>query len=274
MVGDLDWRREYGVTCLETDWNTTHSPAKLEAGEIHLLVVDFDKSIHKNDMDMLTEREHVRASQYLDIEKRKLYLGGRIGLRKLICHYSDLNNADLNFSYGSRGKPLLVNECEQGHLNFNYTLSRHWGLFAFGWNLELGVDLEVFPREMNYKALYKRKMTSKEQLEFDRLPEEHKNEAALHCWTRKEAYGKLLGVGIRYFLGDVGLFEDMSSPYWQTSRKGLFAQKLTDFGDNTNRKNLLGVQVALPFAGAASVMYFSDNPVSNAISFKSFIYHS
>ena len=274
MAGDPRWRREYGVTCLQTDWNPAHSPEELGAGEIHFLVVDFDKSVHQADMEMLTEREHIRASQYLDSDKRQLYLGGRIGLRKLICHYTGLANESLKFHYGSRGKPVLANGCDQGDLKFNYTLSRHWGLYAFSWNIELGVDLEVFPRSMNFEALYKRKMTVSEQNEFDRLPDDFKNEAALHCWTRKEAYGKLLGVGIRYFLGAVGLFEDLSSPYWQTRPQGLFAQKQSDFGDNTGAKNLLGVQITLPFPGAASVMYSSDSLNPDAISFKSFIYQS
>ena len=272
MVGEPGWRQNYGITCLQTDWSPTDSPSTLASGQVHFLVIDFERSIHEDDLHMLNKREHLRASQHLNLEKRKLYLGGRIGLRKLICHYTGLANDDLQFSYGSRGKPMLVNACQQGQLNFNYTLSRHWGLFAFAWDTELGGDLEVFPRKMNYAALYKRKMTAKEQSAFDRLPETLRNEAALHCWTRKEAYGKLLGVGIRYFLGAVGLFEDLSSPFWQTSPKGLFAQKQPDFGDNTNRKNLLGVQVALPFAGAASVMYSSESPNPDAISFKSFIY--
>ena len=76
----------------------------------------------------------------------------------------------------------------------------------------------------------------------------------LCCWTRKEAFGKTLGVGIRYNLGAVTLFYDLGNSRFQTPVHGLFGNTDTD-GMPTQ---LEGIQLTLPFPAVASLMYPAD----------------
>ncbi len=199
---------------------------------------------------LLTATENSRASRIVSAANRQHYLGGRVGLRILLSAYTGVVNADLEFGYGSREKPRLINSCENGKLAFNYTLSSGYALYGFSRDRELGVDLEVFPRSIDVTGLAKRIFTADERRSWEAIPEEQKNDAMLACWTRKEAYGKALGVGIRYAMNQVRLFVDLHHDQWRTPVSGLF--------EKTNGRNpslLQGVQLGLPVPAAASLMY-------------------
>ena len=76
----------------------------------------------------------------------------------------------------------------------------------------------------------------------------------LACWTRKEAYGKVLGVGIRYAMNRVNLFTGLHQDRWRTKVSGLFANETS--GETSGEiRELFGVQLGLPVAGVASLMY-------------------
>ena len=79
----------------------------------------------------------------------------------------------------------------------------------------------------------------------------------LACWTRKEAYGKLLGVGIRYAMNDVDLFVALHTDSWVSRVSGLFGEV------DAELRHVAGVQVGLPVSGAASVMCFCDAEEQN-----------
>ena len=55
-------------------------------------------------------------------------------------------------------------------------------------------------------------MSPDEQAAFAEVPESHRELAFLAHWTRKEAYGKARGVGIRYAMAEVSLCEDYTDP--------------------------------------------------------------
>ena len=100
----------------------------------------------------------------------------------------------------------------------------------------------------------------------------------LACWTRKEAYGKTLGVGIRYYLNRVALCTELDSPTWRCAVGGLFddgndgKSNSNSDGDSTSNRDsddnvgsnidrvrvLHGVQIAPPFAGVGALMYDGD----------------
>ena len=73
--------------------------------------------------------------------------------------------------------------------------------------------------------------------------------------TFKEAYGKALGVGIRYYLNEVDLFSCPSSSRFSTLRAGLFKE--------TNKAAmpdwLHGLQIRMPFPAVAALMYSVGN---------------
>ena len=218
---------------------------------VHLWVLDLSQLNLKALSDRATKAEQARAERIRDPGKRQLYLGGRIGLRHLLCCYSGLDQTSLQIGYGDRGKPRLENTPVPGEICFNYTLSKDKVLYSVTMDRQLGVDLETFPRQVNAESMSRRKLSVAEQAAWAELPECEKQNAMLSCWTRKEAYGKVTGVGIRYYLSQAVLFTALQQPWFQTTRVGMFENS-----DQTNMPDLFeGVQIALPFNGVASLMY-------------------
>ena len=262
-TAELDWqKRELPVADI--------NPPSLGPAQIHLWCVallDDTENATKDALgdsppycELLNQAERARASRIQTPIARAIYLRGRICLRILLRGYTGLANPELAFRVGVRGKPELANTLPQGELQFNYSLSDKWALYAVGWNRELGVDLETLPRPINAENLAKRKLTAAERRTWAAFPPAFREQAMLACWTRKEAYGKALGVGIRYFLNRVPLFLDPDAATWRVAAQGLFAPLPAP-------KMLHGVQLPLPFAGVAALMYGGE-ALSAAISLR------
>ena len=73
--------------------------------------------------------------------------------------------------------------------------TRTAAVLAFG-RSPLGVDIEGRRGIPNLEALARRFLAPGEIEALLSLPATEKEEAFLHCWTRKEAYAKALGEGI------------------------------------------------------------------------------
>lgn len=236
LVFDPGWRRQ--------------RPAPLRPGAIHLWAVDFgDFGGGGEILDCLDESELARARRIKQPAQRALYLGGRAGMRRLLSAYSGLANADLRFGSGARGKPRLINALPGGELCFNYSLSGGRALYAIAWNRALGVDLETLPRESNTAGLARRVLSAAELRAWRGLPAADRDAAMLAIWTRKEAYGKALGVGIRYAMNRAEVFVDGDAARWRCAVAGLFP------GTVAEAQALHGVQLATPFAGVAALAY-------------------
>ncbi len=196
----------------------------------------------------LSDAETLRADRIADPQKRRLYRGGRRGLRMLLERYTGIPSAEVRLEYGARGKPGLSGE--QGMLKFNYSVSSPYALYAFSPVREVGVDLEIQPRAVNWKGLSGRILSDRELPAWNRIPHALRNEAMMACWTRKEAFGKLLGVGIRYHMNRVTLFPDPDRHAWCSPVTGLF-----DTVCESKEDPVHGVQIGLPVAGVAALMY-------------------
>ncbi len=199
---------------------------------------------------MLSGRERRRAARIADPVKQRLYVAGRAGCRVLLEHYTGVDNAELEFVCGPRGKPELRHSARYDGLKFNYTVSAGHVLYGFARNRNLGVDMEVFPRPVAAGRFAGRILTTREAWSWAGVPADQANHAMLCCWTRKEAYGKLLGVGIRYAMNRVTLFSDLHRDHWHTGTAGSF-----EGGNPVPDGRLCGIQVGLPVAGTAALMF-------------------
>lgn len=206
--------------------------------------------------NILDADELARARRIVSPTQRALYLGGRAGMRRLLCAYSGLGNAELRFGRGPRGKPKLLNRLpgRPGELSFNYSLSGGRAVYAVAWNRQVGVDLETWPRAINAEGLAKRVLSAAEFRAWRALSAtataDGRAAAMLAIWTRKEAYGKALGVGIRYEMKRAQVFAD-AEPRWRNKVAGLFPGSTAA----TEARVLHGVQLATPFAGIAALVY-------------------
>ncbi len=236
------------------EWHSADQAPALEPDQIHLWVMMpeamrmmFEEPRYRL---MLSVRERRRASLIADPVKHRLYVAGRVGARVLLERYTGAGNAELEFASGPRGKPELCRSARYGDLKFNYTVSAGHAFYGFARNRNLGVDMEVFPRSVAVGRFARRILTVRETWSLRAVPADQANNAMLCCWTRKEAYGKLLGVGIRYAMNQVTLFSHLNQDHWHTSATGLFEGK-----NLISDGRLCGIQVGLPVAGAAALMF-------------------
>ncbi|MDD9854752.1 MAG: hypothetical protein OXU88_01080, partial [Gammaproteobacteria bacterium] len=73
------------------DWAWREAPPRLPAGAVHLWAAETTPLCAQS--NLLTVAELTRAHRIADPAQRAMTLGGRAGLRHLLCAYSGLDNA-------------------------------------------------------------------------------------------------------------------------------------------------------------------------------------
>lgn len=170
-------------------------------------------------------------------------------LGALLKHYGgDDDGRAPQLRFGPHGKPALHPQTRPP-LQFNYTYSGAWALYAFARHRDLGVDLEIPPRRfINPVRLAASRLTPAEQHAWRALPAAHRDTALLACWTRKEAHGKALGCGVRYAMQDTCLFAAPGRWDWQTDGRA---------------GRVCGLQLAMP-GGALAALAYTGQPLDTA----------
>lgn len=232
-----------GLAKKQLSWTLAADPPALKTDEIHLWLArteDIGGGLSgETSSRKLSKAERIRASR----------LEAQIGIKVLLASYTGCPIHRLEFVFGAKGKPALDNALNW--LQFNYSVSSGYALYAFSGRWRLGVDLEIHPRDVHVQRLYKRVLSSTEKRCFDEFPEAQHNACMLDWWTRKEAYGKLLGVGIRYNMKQTTLIQEPNLPSWHSKVTGLF----DDSRHGIHNDTVHGTQIELPIAGSAAVMY-------------------
>lgn len=192
----------YGTTL---DWQLMSAlkPPTLTAGVVHLWWLDL--SIDSQQMDaflpLLSDKQRLKMQRLPTAEKQIHYVAGRGFLSQLLQAY--LHTEQFSLGFGHHGKPYLLHPSMPLSFNFSDTCGR--GLFAFALDCELGVDLESQARQGRFARVIERRFAPSEQQVID----PQNAQQFLTCWTRKEAYGKALGVGLSYPLHEHVLCEKL-----------------------------------------------------------------
>ncbi len=191
-----------------TPWPLAHTPPLLASGEVHLWSASLPSGGRKflEYERLMSSRELVRADRYAYKSSRIRYICARAMLKQLLGLYTDSDPADIRFDLGPQGKPYLPATAGP-LLNFNATDTGDEALFAFCLNAEIGVDIECKTRQVNHSIIAKRKFTANELEQYRAIPLPQRKQFFLSMWTRKEAYGKAIGVGIGYRLNEMNLVD-------------------------------------------------------------------
>jgi 4'-phosphopantetheinyl transferase len=114
--------------------------------------------------------------------------------REILSSYLGVAPAQLRFRAGEHGKPALADPPVP--LRFNASASGGLGLLGVSAAGEVGVDIEVIRRELDWRPLAADCFTRAESMALLSLARHAGRNAFFRCWTRKEAYVKARGEGL------------------------------------------------------------------------------
>ena len=218
-------RSAHGIASHDVEWefaalDSSEQP-KLAKGEVHLWAMNLAQLMEGENSNKLGEQEETYLSwlsareskKYarLSVHQKSYYLHGRIILRKLLGIYLGRNARDIRLAFGEFGKPALVDFCSGPW--FNYSDTQDMVVYAFGGSGELGIDIENLSRKPDYQRILQRKFSLAEAEEIASLPDDIPSQIIsqrfLAAWTRKESYGKAIGVGVNYKMNEVEVATDL-----------------------------------------------------------------
>ena len=189
---------------------------RLKEGEVLLWTAELD-SVTETRLEqlarLLSQDEEQRASRFRFERDRTRFIVCRGILREILGTYLQRDPERINFDYGPQGKPYLERSDGQtgGSLYFNVSHSSGWAIYALGFG-EVGVDLEFVKPIPEMQALVDQHFSVAERSAFASVSPDLKLKAFYSCWTRKEAYVKACGGGLRMPLDQFDVSVDPTSP--------------------------------------------------------------
>lgn len=181
------------------DWVSAPESPRLAAGEIHVwrACLDLSPDVVAGLAGILAPDEQLRAKRLVKLRDRARFIAARAVLRRLLAAYVRVAPEQLQFEYGSHGKPALV-QCGPGsQVSFNLSHSHGLALYAFTCEDPIGVDLEWIKEKYPVLQVARRFFTLNEVDELNALQRPVQTEAFYTTWTRKEALLKARGDGLQ-----------------------------------------------------------------------------
>lgn len=172
--------------------------SNLAEGEVHLWWIPIGGSRQAVELhaQALSPDELERAARFHFDVHRNRFLIGRGALRHILGRYLEIEPRDLEFTYGSRGKPDLAPGQNGRGIRFNLSHSHDLGLLAVSMAQELGVDVELVKADFGGMEIAERFFSANEVQTLFALDAVERNAAFFSCWTRKEAFIKAIGEGL------------------------------------------------------------------------------
>jgi 4'-phosphopantetheinyl transferase len=159
--------------------------------------LDRDPSVLQRLEATLSQEEKARANRFHFVRDKNRFIVARGVLRELLGGYLRKAPADVEFSYEQHGKPFLSPSNDSTGLCFNLSHSASLAVYAIASGRNLGIDVELVRPDYAEKDIAKRYFSVQEVNDLRSLPPEKRDEGFFDCWTRKEAYLKACGMGLR-----------------------------------------------------------------------------
>jgi 4'-phosphopantetheinyl transferase len=182
------------------DWLSPPSHPELSRQGVHVwrASLECDSVRLKMLAQTLGDDERSRAQRFLFDRDRNSFIAARGILRDLLARYSGCTPGDIEFVYGPNGKPALSPRTTATLVSFNLSHSHGVAVIAVTKKNEIGIDVERIQPERAGEEIAKRYFAPEEVEELLLLPADQRAEGFFLCWTRKEAYLKALGEGLRF----------------------------------------------------------------------------
>ena len=181
-------------------WRPAPQFVALPDNEVHIWRINLDIATEQvqNYHQTLSSDEQSTAARFYFQKDRDQYIVARGVLRTILSRYLDIAPDEIQFSYGTHGKPTLTNSLGVEIVNFNVSHSNNLAIVGDTRGRHLGIDLEYIQRDFACEEIARRVFSPHEIATLNDLPGDLKHEAFFNCWTRKEAYIKARGMGLSY----------------------------------------------------------------------------
>ena len=146
--------------------------------------------------DTLSEDERKRAERFRFDRHRERFIVQRGRLREILSGYRNVLPEAIRFREGPGGKPAVTGDNPGIRFNLSHCGGR--ALYAVVYGREVGVDVEAVRPKPKAGALVDRFFSPSEKAAFQALAPREKEAAFFAGWTRKEAYVKAVGKGLRF----------------------------------------------------------------------------
>ncbi len=172
----------------ELEVHTSTAVAAFDRRRVHLWLLDLDGVTTPGGLNCLTPEERERAERLKDPVLRGRTMRRFAVSRQVLANVIGVPPEKVGFVYGVCGKPkafpTIGCSTHRGKVSFNLSHSENVLALAVGFDVELGVDVEVVGSARGTPSFYTQ-------------------------WTREEATSKLIGVGIanRRKEGNLSRFE-------------------------------------------------------------------
>jgi 4'-phosphopantetheinyl transferase len=137
------------------------------------------------------------------------FVASHAALRVMLGRILGIAPEAVQFRYGAKGKPSLVEGLGADELKFNLSHSGDAAVIAITERREVGIDLEQTNSHLDVEPLAAQFFAPAEHSWVVSTPSNLRCEAFYICWTAKEAYVKARGDGLSFELSD---FEVLPSP--------------------------------------------------------------
>jgi 4'-phosphopantetheinyl transferase len=167
-------------------------------GEVHLWRANLDGPAKGLETfpGPLSGSEQERAMRFKFADHRRRYVHTRSWLRKILGIYLQREPRAVPIFIAENGKPYLDSGAGCAGLRFNLSHSAGFALLAVTTGSEVGVDVQIESAKNDWPAIAERYFTVKEFGHIRTLPPSAQAAACVEIWTRKEAAGKALGIGL------------------------------------------------------------------------------
>src|SRR5262245_34273422 len=150
---------------------------------------------------LLAADELERTNRFRDPLLGRRFVTGRASLRRVLGRCLGRDPKEISFTYRAAGKPEMVDVGSHG-LHFNLTHSHAVAIIAVSPGRPVGVDIERVRPDFACAEIAARFFSRREQAMLCDLPADERAVAFFRCWTRKEAFIKLLGAGLSFPLDE------------------------------------------------------------------------
>jgi len=174
---------------------------------------------------LLSPDELARANRYKVGKAKSTFVLARGILRYLLARYLSIAPEKITFDYTAHKKPFLAS-IHQSNLSFSMTHSGEMALFAFGYDREIGVDIEKIGSH-DYEEIAKRFFTETESERLLSLSDDKRAVFFYQLWTRKEAVLKAMGLGLTVPLNQVEVL-DQDQPIYIAQKEWFYQTLFVD----------------------------------------------